>query len=416
MDSSVAFVASLNPAVAGRAVGLQAKITACTIADAKLRRSAARFSSAATSSLSFDRDAQKFSARRSFLQGRKLTAAFKNVTTKMNTSARASGVESTESFVEKMLETMSSRSVKDLQTLKEFAVDNRRKLTLPAFVAASAAFSQLFPESASAATTISNLIADPSALTGMMSSMSSLPLAAVEVGKHWYWDVAGVKVHGQTLITSWIMMTTAVLALAGATRKPERVPGEWQNFGEFVYEFVEDIARTNIPEPEYKEWIPFVGMLFLFIFASNWGGALIPWKLIHLPGGEGELAAPTNDINVTVAMALMTSFAYFYAGIKGAGLAYFSKYLKPTPLLLPLNVIEDFTKPLSLSFRLFGNILADELVVAVLVLLVPLVVPLPAMILGLFTSAIQALIFATLASTYIGEAVEVGHELHHEEH
>lgn len=77
--------------------------------------------------------------------------------------------------------------------------------------------------------------------------------------------------------------------------------------------------------------------------------------------------------------------------------------------MLPFKIVEDFTKPLSLSFRLFGNIMADELTVSVLVLLLPLFVPLPMMFLGLFTSAIQALIFATLAAYYIGEAV-------HEEH
>jgi F-type H+-transporting ATPase subunit a len=77
--------------------------------------------------------------------------------------------------------------------------------------------------------------------------------------------------------------------------------------------------------------------------------------------------------------------------------------------MLPFKIVEDFTKPLSLSFRLFGNILADELVVAVLVFLVPLVLPVPVMFLGLFTSAIQALIFATLAAYYIGEAVEEHH-------
>jgi F-type H+-transporting ATPase subunit a len=77
--------------------------------------------------------------------------------------------------------------------------------------------------------------------------------------------------------------------------------------------------------------------------------------------------------------------------------------------MLPFKILEDFTKPLSLSFRLFGNILADELVVGVLVFLVPLVLPIPVMFLGLFTSAIQALIFATLAAYYIGEAVEEHH-------
>lgn len=78
---------------------------------------------------------------------------------------------------------------------------------------------------------------------------------------------------------------------------------------------------------------------------------------------------------------------------------YFSKYVQPTPILLPINVLEDFTKPLSLSFRLFGNILADELVVAVLVSLVPLIIPIPLILLGLFTSGIQALIFATLSGS-----------------
>lgn len=160
-------------------------------------------------------------------------------------------------------------------------------------------------------------------------------------------------------------------------------------------------------EEEYRPWVPFIGTLFLFIFVSNWSGALFPWRIIQLP--HGELAAPTNDINTTAALALLTSIAYFYAGFHKRGLNYFGKYIQPTPVLLPINILEDFTKPLSLSFRLFGNILADELVVAVLVSSVPLFVPVPMMLLGLFTSGIQALIFATLAAAYIGESMEGHH-------
>lgn len=133
----------------------------------------------------------------------------------------------------------------------------------------------------------------------------------------------------------------------------------------------------------------------------------MPWKIIKLP--HGELAAPTNDINTIVALALLTSVAYFYVGISKKGLAYFGKYIQPTPILLSINILEDFTKPLSLSFQLFRNILADELVVVVLVLLVPLVVPILVMFLGLFTSGIQALIFSTLAAAYIGESMEAHH-------
>ena len=231
-------------------------------------------------------------------------------------------------------------------------------------------------------------------------------LAKLEVGQHYYWHIGGLKLHGQVFLVSWFVSALLIGVAFLATRKVERVPSGLQNFMEYALDFIRDLAQDQIGEKEYRPWVPFVGTLFLFIFVSNWSGALVPWKLIHIPGGE--LAAPTNDINTTVALALLTSLAYFYAGFKKRGLGYFAKYIEPTPILLPINILEDFTKPLSLSFRLFGNILADELVVAVLVLLVPLFVPLPVMVLGLFTSAIQALIFATLAAAYIGEAME-GH-------
>jgi len=241
-----------------------------------------------------------------------------------------------------------------------------------------------------------------------------LPLASLEVGQHLYWQVGNLKLHGQVFITSWIVIAILLAASLVATRNLQRVPSGFQNFMEYALEFIRDLAKNQIGEKEYRPWVPFVGTLFLFIFLSNWSGALFPWKLIHLPASE--LAAPTNDINTTVALALLTSLAYFYAGFSKKGLGYFAKYIQPTPILLPINILEDFTKPLSLSFRLFGNILADELVVAVLVLLVPLFVPLPVMALGLFTSAIQALIFATLAAAYIHEALEGHGEEEHEAH
>ncbi len=239
------------------------------------------------------------------------------------------------------------------------------------------------------------------------SALSAWPLAKLELGNHFYWSLGGLKIHGQVILVSWFVAALIIGVAFLASRKVERVPSGLQNLMEYALEFIRDLAKDQIGEKEYRPWVPFIGTLFLFIFVSNWSGALIPWKLIHIPGGA-ELAAPTNDINTTVALALLTSLAYFYAGFRKRGLGYFAKYIEPIPLLLPINVLEDFTKPLSLSFRLFGNILADELVVAVLVLLVPLFVPLPVMVLGLFTSAIQALIFATLAAAYIGEAIE-GH-------
>jgi F-type H+-transporting ATPase subunit a len=202
-----------------------------------------------------------------------------------------------------------------------------------------------------------------------------------------------------------VILLILLLPLLGA-RKLETIPSFSQNLIEYILEFIRELTRNQIGE-DYRPWVPFVGTLFLFIFVSNWSGALIPWHIIELP--HGELAAPTNDINTTVALALLTSLSYFYAGLQKRGISYFGKYIQPTPILLPINILEDFTKPLSLSFRLFGNILADELVVAVLISLVPLVVPIPMIFLGLFTSGIQALIFATLAAAYIGESMEGHH-------
>nr|AOP19071.1 ATP synthase CF0 subunit IV [Halimeda discoidea] len=229
--------------------------------------------------------------------------------------------------------------------------------------------------------------------------------AEVSVGQHLYWTFGSYQVHAQVLITSWVVLTIIIVLSLSANRNLSIENfSSLQNFTEYITEFIRDLAETQIGESEGSTWVPFLGTIFLFIFVSNWSGALFPWKLIELP--NGELAAPTNDINTTVALALLTSFAYFFAGFKKLGLNYFKRYISPVAFLLPINILEDFTKPLSLSFRLFGNILADELVVGVLITLVPLIVPIPLMLLGLFTSAIQALVFSTLAGAYIGESIE----------
>ena len=234
-----------------------------------------------------------------------------------------------------------------------------------------------------------------------------IPLAEISVGQHLYWKLGNYEVHGQVLITSWVVLLIIIISSLISNQNLNFEPKGLQNFAEYTTEYIRNLAKTQIGESEGLAWVPFLGTIFLFIFVSNWSGALIPWKFIELP--NGELAAPTNDINTTVALALLTSFAYFFAGFRKLGLNYFRRYISPVAFLLPINILEDFTKPLSLSFRLFGNILADELVVGVLITLVPILVPIPLMVLGLFTSAIQALVFSTLAGAYIGESLEEHH-------
>lgn len=239
------------------------------------------------------------------------------------------------------------------------------------------------------------------------TSIYPIFLGEIKIGEHFYWNLlntnnAFLLLHGQVLITVTLVCSFIILFSFIANSQLKPTPDGLQNTSEYVTEFIRDLTKTQIgTEVNYLNWVPFTGTIFLFIFISNWT-SLLPFKLISLP--EGELAPPTSDINVTVALALLTSIAYFYAGISKKG---FLKFFKAR--LNPLTFLEDFTKPLSLSFRLFGNILADDLAVNVLVLLVPILVPVPLMLLGLFTSAIQALVFSTLAAAYIGESIEDHH-------
>jgi len=235
--------------------------------------------------------------------------------------------------------------------------------------------------------------------------MYTFLLSKIEVGSHLYVNLGGnLHLHGETIIVSSIVVALLTLFLVISTRDLKKVPGPLQNFIEVIYELVKSIAFTQMGPSYYSQFLPFVATIFLFVLGSNWAGALIPWKLIEIP--EGELAAPTNDINTTACLAILTSITYFTAGFKIKGIGYFARYIKPSVFLLPINIIEDFSKPLSLNFRLFGNIVADELTVSVLCSLVPILVPVPVMVLGLFASSIQALIFSTLAAAYIGEVIE----------
>jgi len=235
--------------------------------------------------------------------------------------------------------------------------------------------------------------------------MKGLCLTKIEVGSHLYIYFPNMfHFHGETILVSSFVICFVSFLLILSTRNLQRVPNGLQNFAEVLYELIKSIAITQMGPSYYFEFFPFVATLFLFVLGCNWSGALIPWKLLEIP--QGELAAPTNDINTTACLAILTSITYFYAGFKIKGLGYFKRYIKPSVFLLPINVIEDFTKPLSLNFRLFGNIVSDELTVSVLCSLVPILIPVPIMVLGLFASSIQALIFSTLAAAYIGEVIE----------
>lgn len=115
----------------------------------------------------------------------------------------------------------------------------------------------------------------------LLNSFNCFPLAELEVGQHFYWEIGGLKLHGQILMTSWVVMAILILAAFLGTRNVQRVPKGMQNFMEYALEFIRNLTKDQIGEKDYRPWVPFIGTLFLFIFVSNWSGALVPWKLFE---------------------------------------------------------------------------------------------------------------------------------------
>ncbi|MGI6587915.1 MAG: F0F1 ATP synthase subunit A [Peptococcia bacterium] len=209
----------------------------------------------------------------------------------------------------------------------------------------------------------------------------------------------GLEVTSVTTTMWGLMLVLAVVAYL-TTRKLERVPTRrLQIFMEMVLEsiigFLNDIIGD---EAKTKRYLPILGSFFILILLSNYSG-LLPGAG-HVPG----LQAPTSTWSVTAAFAIVVFFATHYYGFKAHGWGYLKHFIEPVPVLLPLNIISEFTKPLSLSLRLFGNIYGEEMVVVGLFSLLPLLLPVPMQLLSLLFGFIQAFVFTLLASIYISTA------------
>jgi len=225
-------------------------------------------------------------------------------------------------------------------------------------------------------------------------------LHEIKVGEHWIETIGPFQVHMDTLFTAWLAMGAAILLAFVITRKLDIIPDGLQAFSEMLMGFLESIATNEMGE-RGKKHVPIIASLFLFILFANLEGQL-PWRLYHLQ--QGELASPTNDLNTTLGLALVVSIYYIGAGLLAKGIGYFKHYFQPMWFMFPFNLLEDFTRPLSLSLRLFGNILAGELIILILISLIPILAPVPMMLFELFVAFIQAYIFAVLSSSYIAAA------------
>ncbi|MBU0575613.1 MAG: F0F1 ATP synthase subunit A [Proteobacteria bacterium] len=212
---------------------------------------------------------------------------------------------------------------------------------------------------------------------------------------HW------LKEHHLVVVSySWFVVAMLALCSFLATRRMNMLPGRFQNVMEAVLGGFDDLLVETMG-PEGRKFFPLIATLGLYILTSNLLGLL--------PGFE----SPTANLNTTVSMAVVVFVMTHVVGIRIHGFKYVKHFMGHiwwlTPIMMPIEIISHLSRPLSLSVRLFGNIMGEDIVLAVVILLVPFLVPLPVFVLMIFTSVIQTLVFMLLTMMYIAGAMEEAH-------
>ena len=212
--------------------------------------------------------------------------------------------------------------------------------------------------------------------------------------------IAGPVAINETLFFTWLVMALLTIVSALLTRGISSGAGnrKWQGLLETLVSFVTDQIK-QVTGADAKPYLPFLGTLAVFILASN---VLEVVPFYH---------APTSSLSTTSALAVSVFFAVPVFGIRKKGVIGFLKeYAEPTVLMIPFNIISEFSRTVSLAVRLFGNMMSEGMIAAILLILVPLFVPVVMQLFGLVIGTVQAFIFFTLATVYIGSAAGAGEE------
>ena len=229
--------------------------------------------------------------------------------------------------------------------------------------------------------------------------------------EHWIYTTSigghAISLNLDTIFTMWFAMIVVIIFAILATKNLSIVPGKLQAVSESIMKFFYGTLDTMI-ETENRKHVPLVASLFLFIVTANLMGQL-PLRIIHLKSG-GELASPTNDINLTTAMAVIVLIYYVFMGIKAKGPKFFLHEFSFTGIVMALvEILEMFTRPLSLAIRLFANIFAGEILVSIALGGLAYFLPLPIMLFEILVAFIQATVFMMLTIAYIGSATKEEH-------
>lgn len=221
-----------------------------------------------------------------------------------------------------------------------------------------------------------------------------------EIGVRETVQFAGLTFNWETLVMTWLSMAIVLFIAILATRNLKMVPTGAQNIVEALIVWLREQVQTNLgPKGEFL--CPLIVTLFLFLIVANWLG-LVP-----------TMASPTNDLNTTFGLALLIVLIVHVLGLYMKGMHYIKHFFQPFPIFVVINVIEEVAKPITLAFRLFGNILAGEILIIILLKLVPIWMPIPSVIwlaFSIFIGGVQAFIFTSLSMAYLANAVKDSEE------
>lgn len=210
-----------------------------------------------------------------------------------------------------------------------------------------------------------------------------------------FWEYGPLKLN-LTIITTWAIMLALVLVSRLVARRMTDAMrrSRLQNLLEMiVINIRRQIGDVGLRHPE--RYLPFIGTLFIFIAAST--------VLTIIPG----YMPPTGSLSTTSALAICVFIAVPLYGIREQGLSgYLGAYIQPTVLMLPFNLIGEFSRTLAMAVRLFGNMMSGVMIVGILLMIAPLVVPVLMTIFGLITGLVQAYIFSILTAVYLSAATQ----------
>ncbi|MGD8370834.1 MAG: F0F1 ATP synthase subunit A [Syntrophobacterales bacterium] len=216
------------------------------------------------------------------------------------------------------------------------------------------------------------------------------------IGKvsQWVFHLGGMRIelNSATLLMTWLIMALILVFTVLATRRREMVPGPWQHLSELLVGWIKDLCVDALGEKWGKRYYPLICALFIFLLLCNWIG-IIPY-----------MDEPTKDLNTTLGLGIMGFLIAHGTAIWVKGpKTYVTEYFKPIFFLMPLNVVGEFAKVVSISFRLFGNIMGGSIIIIVVSYLAYglILPPFLYAFFGLFVGTIQAFVFTVLTLVYI---------------